>query len=171
MARATANVALRVLQGEAPESIPVRHVDANVTQFDWRQLQRWGISESRLPAGSIVRFREPSLWDQYKFYVVGATSVLLLQTALIAGLLVQRVRRRRVESALRESEERFRVMADTAPVMVWRSGTDKGCDFFNRPWLEFRGRTMEQEMGSGWTEGVHSRGSRRVPDDLHGGVR
>ena len=111
-AGAMANVALRVLKGESPESIPVREIDSNVTQFDWRQLQRWGISESRLPAGSLIRFRQPSLWDQYKFYVVGATSVLVLQTALIAGLLVQRTRRRRVEASLRESEQRFRVTAE-----------------------------------------------------------
>ena len=75
-ASALATLALRVLEGESPDSIPVREIDANVTQFDWRQLQRWGISESRLPAGSLIRFRQPSLWDQYKFYVVVATSVL-----------------------------------------------------------------------------------------------
>ena len=154
-AGAIANVALRVLKGESPESIPVRKIDAHITQFDWRQLRRFGISETRLPAGSLVRFREPSLWDQYKLYIVGATGVLLWQTVLIAGLLVQRVRRRRVEGALRESEERFRLMADTAPVLVWRSDVDKACDFFNQPWLQFRGRTMEQELGDGWTEGVH----------------
>ncbi len=61
-----------------------------------------------MPAGSVVQFRQPSLWDQYKLYVVGATSLLALQTALIAGLLVQRVRRRRVENALRESEGALR---------------------------------------------------------------
>src|SRR3990170_3619038 len=61
--------------------------------------------------------------------------------------------------ALRESEERFRNMADTAPVMIWMSAPDKLCNYFNKVWLEFTGRTVEQEMGNGWTEGVH-------PDDL-----
>ncbi|MBV8100421.1 MAG: PAS domain S-box protein [Verrucomicrobia bacterium] len=60
------------------------------------------------------------------------------------------------EAASRESEERFRILADTAPVMVWMSGTDMLCNFFNKPWLEFTGRTLEQELGNGWSEGVHA---------------
>jgi PAS domain S-box-containing protein len=57
--------------------------------------------------------------------------------------------------ALRESEERFRLVADTTPALIWMSGTDKLCTFFNEGWLAFTGRTMELELGNGWAEGVH----------------
>jgi PAS domain S-box-containing protein len=67
--------------------------------------------------------------------------------------------RTRVEEALRESEERFRNMANTAPVLIWVSGPDKLCTFFNTSWLTFTGRTIDQELGYGWAENVH-------PDDI-----
>lgn len=56
------------------------------------------------------------------------------------------------------AEERFRLLADAAPLMIWVSGPDALCNYFNRAWLEFRGRSLEQEIGNGWTEGLH-------PDD------
>jgi PAS domain S-box-containing protein len=59
------------------------------------------------------------------------------------------------EQALRESEQRFRVITDASPIMVWMSGTDKLCYYFNKGWLDFVGRTLEQESGNGWTENVH----------------
>ena len=63
--------------------------------------------------------------------------------------------RKRAEESLRESEDRFRTMANTAPVMIWMSGEDKLCNFFNKGWLDFTGRTLAQELGNGWAEGVH----------------
>ncbi len=62
---------------------------------------------------------------------------------------------KQVERALRESEQRFRVITDASPVLVWMSGTDKLCYYFNKGWLDFVGRTLEQESGNGWAENVH----------------
>jgi len=63
--------------------------------------------------------------------------------------------RLQAENALRESEQRFRLVANTAPVMIWMSGADQLCSYFNQPWLEFTGRPLEAELGNGWLEGVH----------------
>jgi signal transduction histidine kinase len=101
---ALGQLALRILHGESPDTIPITALKLNTNQIDWRQLQRWRIPESRLPDGTQVLFREPSLWGRYKGYVLAALAVLLTQTALIAGLLIQRSRRRRAEENLRGSQ-------------------------------------------------------------------
>lgn len=63
--------------------------------------------------------------------------------------------RKRIEEALRESEVHFRTLADSGQALIWTSNLDKKCDYFNQPWLNFTGRTLEQELGDGWAEGVH----------------
>jgi PAS domain S-box-containing protein len=156
MMSAVSVLALRVIKGEAADTIPVSSPNLHVSQVDWRQVRRWGIGEDRVPVGTTVLFRQPTVFEEYKTYIVGTIGVVTLQTILIGGLMVQRRRRRLAEELLRESEQRFRLVADTAPVMIWRSGPDRLRDFFNLPWLRFRGRSFEEEVGDGWIDGVHA---------------
>ncbi len=100
---AVAGLALRVLQGERADSIPLREIDLNIRQVDWRQVRRWHISESRVPAGTRVVFREPGLWDRYKLYALGVMAIALGESLLIAGLLMQRKQRRRAEARTRDT--------------------------------------------------------------------
>jgi PAS domain S-box-containing protein len=82
---------------------------------------------------------------------------MLLAFASIPFVLLSALAEKHEQAAhvVRESEERFRLLASVAPVLIWLSGTDKLCTYFNNPWLDFTGRTIEQELGNGWAENVH----------------
>jgi signal transduction histidine kinase len=97
VSRRAAELSARILNGESPGGAEVTPAPARQAIFDWRELQRWQIPESRLPPGSVVRYRPPGLWDQYKMAVVGTVAALFVQSLLIAGLLYQRRERQRAE--------------------------------------------------------------------------
>jgi PAS domain S-box-containing protein len=80
---------------------------------------------------------------------------IIRQLRRIGEVFAGAVERRSADHALRESESRFRKLADSAPVLIWCSGPDKQCFYFNEPWLKFVGRSIEQELGNGWTENIH----------------
>ena len=112
-------MALRILEGAAPESIPVEAARVRPI-FDWRQLQRWGIDESRLPAGSDIRFRVPTVWELYGSYIIATIVVVIAQLLLIAGLLRQRARLRRADNTIRASEASLRTSYDRIRHMAGR---------------------------------------------------
>jgi PAS domain S-box-containing protein len=105
-----ASLAQRILSGENAASIPIVLDDTSKDMLDWRQLKRWHMSENRLPPAAVEFFREPSLWERYRFAIVAVTSFCLLETVLILSLLLNIGRRRRAEKALL----REKTLADAA---------------------------------------------------------
>jgi signal transduction histidine kinase len=105
---AVAALALRVLNGEAAASIPVSAPDLDVNQVDARVLRRWGISEARVPAGTQILFKELTVWERYRPFIVAAIVLIAAQSGLIGVLLVQAKRRRRAEAQVRRSETALR---------------------------------------------------------------
>ena len=101
--RQTAAVAVRILGGEKPGDIKIPPVQFGTPMFDWREMQRWGISESRLPPGSEIFFRDPTAWERYRLEISAICAVLLAQVALISWLIYEHRRRGRAEVLARNS--------------------------------------------------------------------
>jgi len=110
-----AQLALRILNGESASQIPVVRGSYTKPMFDWRQLQRWNISENRLPPGSEIRFRSLTMWGQYRWQMIAVFAALLIQTAMIAALLFEHRRRRVAEL---ESRRRLMDIAHTDRAMT-----------------------------------------------------
>ncbi|MDH3556444.1 MAG: ATP-binding protein [Deltaproteobacteria bacterium] len=110
--KAVAQLGLRILNGEQPEDIPITRAPTFLYMFDWRQLKRWSIAEDKLPQGSIIKFKQLTIWDMYKGRIIGAFAMILLQALIIFYLLHQRRIRRQSEENLLQTEEKYRTVAD-----------------------------------------------------------
>jgi signal transduction histidine kinase len=101
--RQTAAAAVRILNGEKPNEIRPPPVQFAGPVFDWREMQRWGISENSLPPGSKILFRNPTTWEQYRTYILAITAAILIQAGLIFWLLYEHWRRQRAEITARNT--------------------------------------------------------------------
>jgi PAS domain S-box-containing protein len=121
-------------------------------------LSVWGAIHGRGPFAGAAPLE--NVLNLQLFILIASSSFMVL------AALVEEHRQSLRES--QESESRFRLVANTAPVMIWMSGPDKLCTYFNQPWLEFTGRPVEAELGNGWVEGVHA---QDVEGSLHAYTR
>jgi signal transduction histidine kinase len=118
MGRTAADIALEILAGTDPATIPPRVSSEVAYRVDYQAMRRWGLSEGNLPSGTAVLYRQPGVWENYRWYIVATMSLVALQSILLTALFVQRSRRwtaerdsRRKESALRASYEQLRHLA------------------------------------------------------------
>ena len=156
----TAEIVRRILNGTRPQDIPVDSA-SSVPMFDWRELKRFELSETSLPNGSVVRFKEFTLWQQYKWHIVLLASLLVLQTLIITTLLLERRRRRRAKEALDRlnAELETRIEARTAALnaksrelesFAYSVAHDlkaplRGIDGYSRILLEDYARSLDSE--------------------------
>jgi len=135
----SARIAVHILHGEPASNFPPKIVGPLPPRYDWRELRRWKISEKHLPPGSVVLFREPTLWQNYRVWIIAGVSVCLVQAALIFGLFANLSKRRRAERSLSESEDRVALAADAAQLGVWQIDT-----VANKVWVSDKMRDLFQ---------------------------
>jgi C4-dicarboxylate-specific signal transduction histidine kinase len=117
---AVADLALDVLAGKDPTTLPHETRLPATNRIDARQLERWGLSETELPRGSVVEFRQPTIWDQYGTVILAAVLAFIAQTGIIAFILLQMRKRREAERSLKESEDRMAFAAASTNIGLWR---------------------------------------------------
>jgi PAS domain S-box-containing protein len=144
--RKAAQLGIRILAGEDGQAAARSESHQAVPMFDWRQLRRWNISEQRLPAGSIVRFKDATYWEQHYRVIVTTLSLCLLEALLIVALLVQLRRRRLAEAALRESEQRLSLAASAAHFGIWVRDLKRGEIWATDKWRELFGFEKSERL-------------------------
>jgi PAS domain S-box-containing protein len=112
MGEVAGDAALRILRGEKPAHIVIPDQPSTVLMFDWRELRRWGISETSLPPKSFIEYREYSTWEKYRVMIIGITLLIILQSVFITLLLANRARKKKAQNALREEKAKLKTIFD-----------------------------------------------------------
>src|SRR6185295_16696550 len=122
----SAHVAARILRGEQASSFAPMYIGTRPPTYDWRELRRWGISESRLPPGSVVMFRQPTVWERYWWQMVGTVALIATQAVLISALLIQRRRRslaelaqKKAQAEVQQKRDQMGLAAEAANAAMW----------------------------------------------------
>ena len=182
LGRRLGELAQQVLSGTAAAALPIEVRREGVPMFDWRALKRWGIGESRLPPDSIIRFRELTIWQQYRWHIMAVAALCLAQSVLISGLLIQMRRRRLAEGEAKNlagrlitahEDERRRLardLHDDLTQRLARLAIDAGKIERSTPVSnhDYTGRSMREELVR-LSEDVHALSYRLHPsllDDL-----
>ncbi|MEI6258823.1 MAG: ATP-binding protein [Deltaproteobacteria bacterium] len=146
--RRAAELAIRILAGELPGDIPFSDYDTTVTMFDGRELKRWGISEASLPEGSIVKYREVSVWDAYRGRIIGAVSFIFLEALLIVALVLNLRKSRKMQKELQVSELRYRTVADYTYDWEYWSAPDGTLNYISPACETITGHAPRQFIGN-----------------------
>ena len=171
-ARRMAAMAKQIVAGATAADIPPGE-STHARMLDWKQLQRWNIPQGLVPAGSVVRFRPASFFEDHKEYVVAGLLIFTAQVGLIVSLLAQRIRRKRAEEETRSSEIRYRSVVDTQSDLICRFLPDATLTFVNDAYCRFWNRTREQLIGTRFTEMIPADARAAVLvriAELHSGV-
>jgi PAS domain S-box-containing protein len=126
----------------------------SVPMFDWRQLRHWKLSESALPKGSILLNKEPTPWD-FRYYIIGGLAFVIAQTFLLAGLLIQKRRKRSVEDSLRQKTEELDQFFNLSLELLCIANTDGYFLRLNPSWERILGHTREELMGKRFFDFIH----------------
>ena len=165
--RKAAELARRLLTDSALSQVPFEIRTDTVPTFDWRALQRWHIDERLLPEGSVLRFKQVSTWEQYRWYIVAAIMVILLQSAMIAALIFQRRDLRAVQASLEENQQLVALATEAGEIGLWSRDLASGEMWANAPLRSLLGLAMEGPLRFDEViAGVHPLDRHRVMAEL-----
>ena len=142
----TGKLALRVLDGERASAVPMTNNVSAIPMFDWRAMQRWGITDADLPDASIVRFRPPPLWETHRSLLIAGTVWTIALTIVLLALILQRALRRQAEIDLKQNEERLRLALDISGASAWEIGLKTGSFVINEKARSMFGFTPDEEV-------------------------